>query len=257
MTPQDIREKGFEKAVFGGYDAAAVDDFLDAVAADYAAACKENSILKSKMKILVDKIEEYRATEDAMRLALLSAQKLGTQIQNEAKENAEKMISEAQTKADSILGSALREVKGEQARLLEAKRASAAFIENMRAICNRQMEFLDTLGEMKPADAAAESAPVEEPTVAFQPAPAAEPVPAATQPASTADDQLEDAVKSIESSVENAAAAPAPTIDFEAESGTAEDDEPTRLYNLGRETDSGTSPRTQFSFETLTFEEKK
>jgi len=46
------------------------------------------------MKILVDKIEEYRATEDGMRLALLSAQKLGTQIQNEAKENAENHISE-------------------------------------------------------------------------------------------------------------------------------------------------------------------
>jgi cell division initiation protein len=250
MTPQDIREKGFEKAVFGGYDAAAVDDFLENVAADYAAACKENSILKSKMKILVDKIEEYRATEDAMRLALLSAQKLGTQIQNEAKENAEHMVSEAQTKADSILGSAMREVKGEQARLLEAKRASAAFIENMRSICNRQMEFLDKLGEMKADDMPAAAAPtpvpgpepVEEPTVAFRPAPA--------------DNRLEDAVKSIETSVESEAAAPAPTIDFDAEAGAAADDDPTRLYNFSHDAETRTSPRTQFNFETLTFEGK-
>ena len=29
MTPQDIMDKTFEKAVFGGYDMAAVDDFLN------------------------------------------------------------------------------------------------------------------------------------------------------------------------------------------------------------------------------------
>ncbi len=29
ITPQDIKEKTFEKALFGGYDMAAVDRFLE------------------------------------------------------------------------------------------------------------------------------------------------------------------------------------------------------------------------------------
>ena len=29
ITPQDIKEKTFEKALFGGYDMAAVDSFLE------------------------------------------------------------------------------------------------------------------------------------------------------------------------------------------------------------------------------------
>ncbi|HBR08006.1 MAG TPA: cell division protein, partial [Clostridiales bacterium] len=39
-------------------------------AAELDAAHKEIYVLKSKIKVLVDKIEEYRASEDAMRLTL-------------------------------------------------------------------------------------------------------------------------------------------------------------------------------------------
>ena len=73
MTLQELQEKKFEKAVFGGYDMASVDDFLDALSADYEDLIKENAALKAKLKVLVDKIEEYRSVDDAMRKALLSA----------------------------------------------------------------------------------------------------------------------------------------------------------------------------------------
>ncbi len=60
MTVQEIQEIGFEKAVFGGYDMKSVDTFLERVAEEFAAMQKENAALKAKMKVLVDKIEEYR-----------------------------------------------------------------------------------------------------------------------------------------------------------------------------------------------------
>jgi DivIVA domain-containing protein len=63
ITPQSIREKTFEKAVFGGYDMSSVDDFLENVASDFAALQKDAAVLKGKMKVLVEKIEEYRATK--------------------------------------------------------------------------------------------------------------------------------------------------------------------------------------------------
>ena len=65
ITAQDIREKTFEKSRIGGYDMASVDNFLEEIADDITSAQKENSVLKSKMKVLVDKIEEYRANEEA------------------------------------------------------------------------------------------------------------------------------------------------------------------------------------------------
>ncbi|MBQ1703720.1 MAG: DivIVA domain-containing protein, partial [Oscillospiraceae bacterium] len=60
LTPQNIQEQEFNKAVFGGYDMGAVDDFLETVSADYTALYKENAVLKGKLKVLVDKVEEYR-----------------------------------------------------------------------------------------------------------------------------------------------------------------------------------------------------
>ena len=60
LTPQDIQDKVFAKAVFGGYDMTTVDDFLEDVMAVYAALYKESAVLKSKIKVLVEKVEEYR-----------------------------------------------------------------------------------------------------------------------------------------------------------------------------------------------------
>ena len=48
ITAQDIRERTFERARVGGYDAAAVDDFLDQLAEEVAASQKENAVLKRR-----------------------------------------------------------------------------------------------------------------------------------------------------------------------------------------------------------------
>ena len=58
ITEQDIQEKTFSKASFGGYNMGEVDDFLDELAAEISAMAKENAALKSKMRVLVEKVEE-------------------------------------------------------------------------------------------------------------------------------------------------------------------------------------------------------
>ena len=152
MTPQDIREKAFEKAVFGGYDMAAVDECLEELYEDYSVLYKENATLKAKLKVLASKIEEYRESEDAMRLALLTAQKMCVQIEAEAKTKGERMVAEAEAKASKILRDVNIEAANEEARLVEAKRSSAQFLENMRALCTRQLDFFDQLSEMNIVD---------------------------------------------------------------------------------------------------------
>lgn len=77
LTPQEAESHVFPKASFGGYNMLQVDAFLDSLIEDYRTLYQENASLKSKMKVLVEKVEEYRATEDAMRMTLHSAQKNG------------------------------------------------------------------------------------------------------------------------------------------------------------------------------------
>lgn len=147
ITSQDIRAKSFEKAVFGGYDMAAVDQYMETVAVEMDTRVKEISTLKSKMKILANKVEEYRSTEDAMRLALVSAQQLATQIEAEARAKAEVIIADATAQSVEILASLQNETAQQEAKLEAAKASLAAFLSDARAMCETQLRYLNELPE--------------------------------------------------------------------------------------------------------------
>ena len=86
LTPQEVSARSFTKTMMGGYNMTMVDEFLDALTEDYAALYNENAILKNKLKVLSDTVEEYRATEDSMRATLLTAQRMADSIVKEAEE---------------------------------------------------------------------------------------------------------------------------------------------------------------------------
>jgi len=228
LTPQNFREKTFEKAIFGGYDMGSVDDFLDEAANDYAAIAKENMVLKSKMKVLVEKIEEYRATEDSMRLTLLSAQKLSSQIEQDSRDKAEEALANARGEAERITREAYTQRATEESKLLEAKRESTQYIENMRLICSKQLDFLDGLQVMKLEDVT-RSAPVSE--------------------------TVDETVRSIESSVErltdtgDAAEVIRRVVTDGSETSAPSVEEPTILFSAN----SSNAQGSQFGFENLRF----
>lgn len=163
ITAQDIREKTFEKSKFGGYDMAEVDEFLEELADDLTSAQKETAVLKSKMKILVDKIEEYRSNESALNQSILSAQKLAQQIESEARAKSEKMISEAEQTVQEKIGTIVEKTAFEEKRLAAAQAASAKFIEGIRAICNAQLKNIETIESTELPQTAAPSAAPEAP----------------------------------------------------------------------------------------------
>ena len=209
MTPQDIRERTFEKAVFGGYDMAGVDDFMEDAAVALENAQRENSTIKAKLKVLVDKIEEYRASEDAMRMTLLSAQKLSAQIETEARDRADKLVSDAQAQADAVLGSLQQERELEEQRLEAARSALERFYSDAREVCAYTMESLKKLEAGELPSKAAKTGHVDE------------------------------TVRSITESVERIPDEPAPQIDVgavmdeDAPRETITPDDVTRLFNMG------------------------
>ena len=225
MTPQDIREKTFEKAMFGGYDMAAVQNYQDEVATELANAQKEIAVLKGKMKVLVDKIEEYRASEDAMRLAILSAQKVGKQIEDDAQARADKILSEAKNTSDRILGGLQHETANEEAKLLNAKTSCAKFLEDVRNLCLTQLEYLDGVAGSKAASAPRAAARPTEPAAPAEPVPAAQPeAPAAEQPV-----QAEPVYAAETVSAAPVEAQPVETDDTAADSAA---DDATQLYHF-------------------------
>jgi cell division initiation protein len=163
LTPQEISDKEFVKAVFGGYEMTGVDGFLETLAADYSALYKENAILKSKLKVLVEKVEEYRSTEDSMRMALLTAQKMGDDIVTDANRKSSDILKRAEEESEDKLNRLRARSNEEEERLRTAVTQTEQFVNASREIIRSHLEFLARLEQIqhKPA-AASEQEPARE-----------------------------------------------------------------------------------------------
>ncbi len=147
ITAQDIREKTFERKKVGGYDMDAVDDFLEELADDLTASQKEVAMLKSKMQVLVDKINEYRANEETLNMAILSAQKLAVQIETDARTRANTILADADKQVRAQIGSISEKAAAEEKRLAAAQAATDKYIKEMRAACSKELQTLDAIAK--------------------------------------------------------------------------------------------------------------
>ncbi|MCD7927683.1 MAG: DivIVA domain-containing protein [Oscillospiraceae bacterium] len=142
MTPQEVSERSFAKASFGGYNMAMVDEFLDQLTVDYSTLYKENATLKAKMKVLADSLEEYRATEKGMRRALLAAQQAADEMVAEAEKHKAELVRSAEEETRSAIVQLRRQTAGEQARLEAAKKATAGFVGQVRQAMEQHQQLL-------------------------------------------------------------------------------------------------------------------
>ena len=151
FTPQEVSEKVFPKSSFGagGYAMGAVDEFLDTLTEDYTALYKENVALKAKLKILAEKVEEYRATEDAMRSTLLTAQKMAAKLVQEAQTEKENLLKEAKEQHAAQLAQLEKERHEAEEKLTMARQSLADFVRHSSELCAQQAEFLNSLPEMQ------------------------------------------------------------------------------------------------------------
>lgn len=154
LTPQEVSGRAFTKAAFGGYNMAMVDEFLDELTDDYTALYKENTALKAKLKVLVDKVEEYRATEDSMRAALLTAQRMANTMVEEAETKKNAMLAGAEDEARAKIGALQQDIADEQRRLNAAKAATADFLQKTREVAEAQLALLDRIPDLTPEEIA-------------------------------------------------------------------------------------------------------
>ena len=261
LTPQDIQNQEFAKAVFGGYDMAAVDDFLEQLTTDYSALYKDNMVLKGKLKVLVEKVEEYRSTEDAMRMALLTAQKMSDDMLAETKRKCDEMLAAAAKDSDESRAKAMESLSQEDMKLEAAKVKTSAFVQASRQIIDQYQSFLDKLdsvtAEYGGSYESAEEKPQEEHEPVFSPEPER---PRTIEPAQSAAPLEEDEPEipaDVESEPEELPDAP---VDVDASTKRIDIDAVRRIYSgngdtkrIWDEEDELTTPRPKFDFSDLKF----
>ncbi|MDR1157648.1 MAG: DivIVA domain-containing protein [Oscillospiraceae bacterium] len=191
LTPQEVQDKKFEKAVFGGYDMAAVDDFLEQVTEDYTALYKENAVLKSKLKVLVNTVEEYRSVDESMRKTLLSAQKMAEESVTEAQSQADAILRQARHEADTLAQRLRGENENEMRRHHMLHEQTVRFAAQLVEMYRKQMELAQAVPAM-----IFEAPPPVPPPVAPPPPPpppeAAAPPPGSGAPADGAESAVQE-----------------------------------------------------------------
>ena len=208
LTPQEVSERAFPKASFGGYNMAQVDEFLDVLTEDYSALYSENAVLKSKMKVLVEKVEEYRSTEEAMRKALMAAQRMADDLVKEAEQKRAQILEEAEAEAGRKVEAIRQEAEAERFRLESAQKETASYVAQVRALHAKAAEYLDQLDQLTP------------------PAPS---------PAENQEEKVEETVSDIDDSVQRLVA--------QAMAEAAAENEKARLAETAQEGENQNSPK--------------
>ena len=147
FTPQQIDQIAFSRVAFGGYDMQSVDEFLEPLTEDYVTLYKENALLKSKMKVLVSKLEEYRKNEASMKDAIVNAQKTCDMMVKEAEAKCTQMLTDANAAAAENAKNADALIAAENARVEEAKKVAATKINDLQEQIRACIETLEQIKE--------------------------------------------------------------------------------------------------------------
>lgn len=108
ISSKELRQKDLE-ITQNGYNIAEVDALMAESAATIDAYEKQSGDLYHKLEVLAGKIEEYRQEEDAIKTALVTAQKMADKITKESNETASLLISKSEETAKNTVANAKAE----------------------------------------------------------------------------------------------------------------------------------------------------
>jgi DivIVA domain-containing protein len=165
LTPHDIRGHEFPRA-FRGYDPALVESFKQRVSEEFDRVLRERAQLEERLRGFQEQLRAFRDRERAMNEALLAAQQLRHDAEQQARKDAEMILREAKTDALRQLNEAQGEDRMLRERTDAGKRQFAAFLANFRALLERQLGEVDGLQAY--AQTAAQPAPQAEPVLKKQ-----------------------------------------------------------------------------------------
>jgi len=102
ITPNDILQREFSQS-FRGLKPEEVKDFLKLVASEVEELLRRNMFLEDKVKQLDEVVDEYRQMESTLKNTLISSQRIGQEIKEEAERKSNILIREAEIEAERII----------------------------------------------------------------------------------------------------------------------------------------------------------
>jgi cell division initiation protein len=108
ITPSELVSRTIKRQAVGGYDTEVVDDLLEHAAEALERLMTRLRELKAANEEQRAQLEEYRGVEASLRNALVSSQKFGEDIVEQAKREAALILAEARLQRDEVQAEAAR-----------------------------------------------------------------------------------------------------------------------------------------------------
>lgn len=148
LTPLDVRKKkGDFHRTLRGYDAELVDDFLDMVAERLEELVKQNVSLTERAERLEEQIASFREREKALNEALVTAQQLRAEAEEQAKREAQLVRREAEGQAEQILEEGRRSLRSLMRELETLSVRKRQFMKGFRSLLERYLSDLEVQEE--------------------------------------------------------------------------------------------------------------
>lgn len=143
LTPLDIEQQQFRQ-VMRGWDPEEVRRFLGQVGDRVEELIRENTTLRDELRRLEQQVGEFRAHEGQLRQALVSAGRMGDEIKESARKEADLLRAEAELQAEKIVAGARDDVVryAEQARDLRLQKAR--LLGELRTVVDAHRRLLET-----------------------------------------------------------------------------------------------------------------
>lgn len=153
LKPEEIKNEQFELSVLGGYKREQVDEFFAAVCQDYQKLFEEKAELIEKLKLCVQKIEDYQKDEQFLKTAIINAEKLNEtslreierrekEIETAAREKAELIVKNAELEAQNIMS---KVKKDSEAQIKECELSTALKISQFKKMQDEEEQNLNRL----------------------------------------------------------------------------------------------------------------
>lgn len=143
LTPVDIRNKEFKKAMFGGYDKNDVDDFLDLVMQEMERLIREAARAQEAAAHLEQKLQEYRNLEETLNRTLIAAQETADGIKANARREAELIIQEARLQAERLVEAGQVKARRILQENAELQKQTEMLRINLQQLLHAQLELLE------------------------------------------------------------------------------------------------------------------
>ena len=164
LTPLDVRKKrGDFRRILRGYDPEEVDTFMDLVAERFEELVRQNLILSERTENLEAQLKALEGRESAVQEALVSAQKLREETNDQSRRDAETLRDQTLREAQVLRAEAEAEITGRlaeadglirerQRALEELERSRLKFLKSFRGLLERELDAVEVEEARRPLE---------------------------------------------------------------------------------------------------------